>query len=134
MIDPTFTVADVLSRVRELKSDASYASASCRVWAYDALMELYTQAPKTRVDDGGDVRNIPNMFSADNDVVGCSILYLPLVIDYVLGRAFMSDGDSQEHSARAAQHFQLFYQRAHWIQHGPVQFNDRTLGVMRGPQ
>lgn len=130
--DPTFTISDVISRVRKLKSDATYASTDCRLWIFDALMELYTQAPKTRKTETDGVRDLPDFFTADTDIVPCSLRYLPLIVDYVMGRAFMQDGDSQEHSARSAQHFQLFFQRAHWVEFGPQGFNEHTQGVVRG--
>jgi len=130
--DPTFTVANVLSRVRKLKSHATYSADDCRLWTFDAIMELYTQAPKARTLEDGGVRDLPDFFTVDTDIVPCSIRYLPLIIDYVMGRAFMQDGDSQEHSTRSAQHFQLFFQRAHWVEYGPQGFNDRTQGVVKG--
>lgn len=130
MANPTFTVADVLQRVRLLKSDATYASATARLWVRDALLELFTQAEKTRQDENGQVTDIPVAFTADTDVVPCSILYLPLLVDYVLARSLMEDADSQEHAARADKHLTMFFQRAHWVEHGPVQFNERTLGAL----
>lgn len=131
MNEPTFTVSDVLTRVRLLKADSTYASASCRLWVYDAVMELFTQAPKTR-SEFGNVQALPDFFTSDSDVVPCSVRYLPVIVDYVAARAWMQDGDSQEHGARAAQHFQLFFQRAHWAEFGPQGFNDRTLGALKG--
>lgn len=131
MTDPIFTIEDVLDRVRKLKSDATYSTTDLRLWVYDALMELYTQAPKTRLDDEEKIRDLPDAFTADTDTVPCSVKYMPLIVDYVLARALMQDADSQEHAARADKFFNLFFQRAHWIQHGPVQFNDRTLAPAR---
>lgn len=131
MTDPTFTIDSVLSRVRRLKSDATFSSTPVYLWVYDALMELYTQAPKTREAPDGTVRDLPDAFTATTNIVPCSVLYLPLLADYVLARALMEDADSQEHATRAEKHFALFFQRAHWIQHGPIQFNDRTLGSIK---
>jgi hypothetical protein len=43
---------------------------------------------------------------------------MPLLVDYVMARAFMEDSDSQDHKARAMDHFKLFLDRAHLIQYG----------------
>lgn len=133
MASVTFSVEDVLDRVRLLKGDSTYSPTAAVLWTYDGLIELYMQAPnKVRQDEAGQTRPFPAPFAAIADTVPCRIEFMPLLVDYVLARALMSDGDSQEHAQRADKHFELFFRRAHWIEHGPLQFADRTLGPVKG--
>ncbi len=133
MTEPTFTVDDVLTRVRKIKSDAGYSADNVYLWVRDAVLELFTQAPKSRKDDsGGEVSDWPAAFTAGTDTVTCRLMYLPLIVDYVLGRAFQEEGETQLHAARSTKHMEEFFKRAHWVEHGPAAFNDRTLGAMKG--
>lgn len=126
-----FTVQDIAERVRYLKNDAGYSIDKIYRWSYDALLELHVQAPKTR-RSGDSVYDLPKQFTAATDAFPCLIDYMPLIVDYVLARAFMGDGNSQEHAARSQIHFELFFKRAHWIEYGPQPFADRALASAKG--
>ncbi len=131
MSKPLFAVSDVLDRVKDVVGNATYAPAKAYRWTRDAVLELYLFSPKTRKGETGTVREWPSAFTATTDKVPLDIEFLPIVTDYVIGRAFMEESDSQDHITRATTHFELFYKRAQWAELGVAAFNDRTLGPLK---
>jgi hypothetical protein len=117
MAAPIFTVADVTTRVRYLKSDSTYATSKVYVWLTDGLSLLFSVCPKARKNESINLEEYKR-FTADADVVPCHIVYLPLLADYVTCRALQEDADSQEHRARAAEHFKLFLDTALLLEYG----------------
>lgn len=115
MAEPTFTVEDVLTRVRLLRNASDYLESSACVWVTDALIELYTHSTVARQDPERRIREFV-VLTAKETVVPCSIKFMPVLVDYVVGRAFMEDGDSASHSARGGEHFKLFYDRIRLIE------------------
>jgi hypothetical protein len=118
MAEPAFRASDILDRMRLLKADATYTPTSLLLWLTDGVIELYTHCPRARqkVDAVG-MRDF-TILTDINGAVPCSIMFMPLLVDYVMARALMEDSDSQDHRSRAADHFKLFLERAQLIQYG----------------
>lgn len=118
MAEQVFRVSDVLTRVRLIKADAAYSAASLLIWLTDGLIELYTVCPDSRKKtDMVGVRDFV-FLTEDAQAVPCSVQYMPLLVDYVMARAFMEDGDSMDHNKRALEHLKIFFDRAQLHQYG----------------
>lgn len=109
----SFLASTVIERARAIWKDPSKilcSDANACLWLSDALLELQRLKPTAFRDDYGNRVDVPDI-SATTDSINLDAGWRPYLVDYVTGRGFMQDADSQEHKARGNDHFSLFYSR-----------------------
>lgn len=105
--------SNVIDRARAIWKDAgktTWSDANAFLWLSDAVLELYTIRPDSRIDAFGELRTYADITSL-TDTIPCDERFRPLLVDYLVARGFMEDSDSGNHMERANAHFKMFYDR-----------------------
>ena len=109
----SFTAKSIVDRARAIWKDAdkvTFSEPNSFLWISDAILEARSKRSDARQDDDGEITDYTDVTSND-DVIPMNVKFRVVLVDYVVARGFMEDGDSQSHSERADKHFKLFYER-----------------------